>query len=61
MHLQSQIQACGQFVYDQSTYQSTIVTEFNITCDQQYKIPLLESLYFGSSIDESEIQEKVQS
>ncbi|XP_076033896.1 organic cation transporter protein-like isoform X2 [Oratosquilla oratoria] len=42
-------EACSRdnLVYDNSTYVSTLVTEFNLTCSHSWEAGLAQSIYFG--------------
>ena len=37
--------SCDNYVYDDSIYKSTIITEFNLYCDKQYLVDLSSSAY----------------
>ena len=38
---------CSQWVFDQSVYRSTVVSEWNLVCGDEWKVPLIESVLFS--------------
>ena len=38
---------CTSYLYDQSMYHSTVISEWNLVCDQRWKVPLIESVFFA--------------
>ena len=38
---------CTKYIYDQSNYFSTVVTQWNLVCSSNWKIPLIESVFFA--------------
>ena len=38
---------CTKHVYDETIYTSTIVSEWNLVCDESWKVPLVESVFFA--------------
>ena len=38
---------CTKYIYDQSNYFSTVVTQWNLVCSSDWKIPLIESVFFA--------------
>ena len=44
--MRSTIDCGGYYVVDDSVYASTLVADFELLCDQAYKVPLVESIFF---------------
>ena len=44
--MKSTIDCGGYYVVDDSVYASTLVADFELLCDQAYKVPLVESIFF---------------
>ena len=38
---------CTKYVYDQSIYRSTVVSEWNLVCRESWKVPMIESVFFA--------------
>ena len=38
---------CTSYVYDKTIYTSTIVSEWNLVCNESWKVPLVESVFFA--------------
>ena len=45
-NMKSTIDCGGYYVVDDSVYPSTLVADFELLCDQAYKVPLVESIFF---------------
>ncbi|XP_046458204.1 organic cation transporter protein-like [Daphnia pulex] len=41
---------CSEWVYDDSIFGSTIVTEFELTCDDEHKQPIASTVYMAGNI-----------
>ena len=39
---------CASHVFDLSVYGPTLVTEFELACDEAWKVPMTESVFFGT-------------
>jgi len=39
------LEKCERWIYDTSVFQSTIVTEFNLTCDNEWKQTMISTVY----------------
>lgn len=46
----SEVEECSKYLYDTTTYKSTIVTDWDLVCDQSYQAPLATSTFFAGTL-----------